>query len=191
MKQIVFITALIISLYACGGGTAYTPKPRGYFRIEVPPHAYQPYDSVCPFTFEFAESARLKPYSGQGNRQPCWFDLYYPKYRATLHCSYESVNNDLKKYIDDAQTLVFKHVIKASGIEEATVIDPEYKVYGTVYQLQGDPATPYQFYLTDSSRHFFRAALYFDYKPNYDSLRPVLDFLKEDVDHLIETFQWK
>ncbi len=86
---------------------------------------------------------------------------------------------------------MFKHVIKASGIEEATIVDSEYKVYGTVYQLQGDPATPYQFYLTDSTRHFFRAALYFDYKPNYDSLRPILDFLKQDVDHMIETFQWK
>lgn len=191
MKQILFISGLIASLYSCGDKKTYTPKPRGYFRIELPSHTYQLYDTVCPFIFEFAKLAQIKPYSGQGSKQTCWFDLHYPKFRATLHCSYESVNNNLKKYIDDAQTLVFKHVIKASSIEEATVIDPKYKVFGTVYQLQGDPATPYQFYLTDSCRHFFRAALYFDYKPNYDSLRPILDFLKQDVDHMIETFQWK
>jgi gliding motility-associated lipoprotein GldD len=191
MKQIVYLTSVLIIFSACGGGKTYTPKPRGYFRIEVPEHAYQKYDTVCPFYFEYAHLAQIKPYSGQGTQQPCWFDIHYPQFRATLHCSYETVNNNLKKYIDDAQTLVFKHVIKASGIEEATIVDSEYKVYGTVYQLQGDPATPYQFYLTDSTRHFFRAALYFDYKPNYDSLRPILDFLKQDVDHMIETFQWK
>jgi gliding motility-associated lipoprotein GldD len=52
-------------------------------------------------------------------------------------------------------------------------------------------ASTYQFYLTDSIRHFVRGALYFDGPPNNDSLAPVIEFLKLDIDHLLNTFKWR
>jgi len=52
-------------------------------------------------------------------------------------------------------------------------------------------ATPYQFFLTDSTHHFFRGALYYDATPNQDSLAPVNAFLLEDIQHILNTFRWK
>lgn len=186
----VFLTVLFF-IFGCGEKPSYVPKPRGYFKLSVPEHAYQTYVTDCPFRFEYSTHAEIKPYHASKKENPCWFDLYYSRFQATLHCTYDPVNQNLKNHIDDSQALVYKHVIKSSGIEELNIINDLSHVYGTLYNILGDPASPYQFYLTDSSRHFFRGALYFDYKPNYDSLKPILDFLKYDVDYMIQSFEWK
>lgn len=178
-------------MVSCGGEKTYIPKPRGYFNIEVPEPQYKLYDTLCPFKFEYSQYATIVPYQRGDEVQPCWFNVQYPRFNATIHVSYDQVNGNLKSYIEDSHKLVYKHVVKSSGIEEALVIDTSSKVFGTIYSIEGDPACPYQFYLTDSMHHFFRAALYFDFKPNYDSLAPVLDFLKADMDHAVETFEWK
>ncbi len=47
------------------------------------------------------------------------------------------------------------------------------------------------FYLTDSSSNYFAGSLYFETVPNYDSLQPVLNYVIEDVEHMINTFEWK
>lgn len=191
MSRYLFISLFSLALMACGGKPVHTPKPRGYFKLSVPQADYKNYVTDCPFHFHYSTHAEVKPYSHGGLPNPCWFDIQYAGLHATLHCSYDKVNNNLKSFIDDSQALVYKHVIKSSGIEERLIINEEARVYGTLYNIMGDPATPYQFYLTDSIHHFFRGALYFDYKPNYDSLKPILDFLKQDVDYMIQTFEWK
>lgn len=186
------ITFIIICsiLFSCSTEN-FTPKPSGYIRLDVPEATYQKYDTTCPYQFEYSKHATIQPFHRSNENIPCWFDIHYSKFKATIHCSYDPVNGNLKQYIDDAYALVYKHAVKSSGIQESMIIDTSYHIFGTLYNLEGDPATPYQFYLTDSSNHFFRAALYFDYKPNYDSLQPILDFLKKDMDHMISTFQWK
>ena len=68
---------------------------------------------------------------------------------------------------------------------------PKRKVYGTYYTIRGSAASPVQFYVTDSSRHFLRGSLYFYAVPQPDSIAPVLDFLTADIDRLVETIQWK
>jgi hypothetical protein len=35
-----------------------------------------------------------------------------------------------------------------------------------------------------------RGALYFDVAMNPDSIAPVFDFVRKDILHIIETFQW-
>jgi len=60
------------------------------------------------------------------------------------------------------------------------------------YNIKGaDAASTYQFYLTDSTSNFLRGALYFDLVPNNDSLSPVIDFLKADIEQMITSFRWK
>lgn len=168
----------------------YVPKPRGYFNIETPSPEYVKFDSACAYTFEVSKYATMIPYTERkGN--VCWFNVFYPKFDATIHLTYDPVENNLKKYLDDSYDLVYKHVVKSSGIQEAPIIDSSASVFGMKYKIEGDAACPYQFYLTDNSNHFFRAALYFNFKPNYDSLTQVVQFIEADMDHMIETFAWK
>jgi gliding motility-associated lipoprotein GldD len=179
-------------LYSCTSDDdeIITPKPRAYYRIDFPEKKYVSYDSTCPFKFEIPYYSRIENDKLQ-KAEPCWLNLQFPKFNSTLHLSYKAVNGNLDKYLEDTYTLASKHQIKASGIEEQLFQNDSLKVYGLVYQIEGNAASAIQFYITDSSKHFLRGALYFNSVPNIDSLAPVIGFLKQDIYHLMETFEWK
>jgi len=176
---------------SCGNSDPL-PKPRGYFRITLPEHKYKLFDSVCPYTFEYPVYARIIPDTVR-SAEPYWIHVDFPSFKGRLHISYKSVHNNLRKYTEDARTLVMKHTSMASEINDDMIIDnPKSKVYGQVYEIGGiAAASPYQFYVTDSVSHFVRGALYFNVTPNNDSLAPVIKLLKQDINHLITTFKWK
>ncbi|MFT4545806.1 MAG: gliding motility-associated lipoprotein GldD [Bacteroidia bacterium] len=182
-----FFIALILS--SCNQD--YTPKPRGYIRIDLPEKSYQPIVSDCPYSFERATYAKFTP-DMRAQSDPCWFDIDYPQFKAKVHFSYKRIDGNLSKYLEDSRALTNKHISKASGIDEALIIKEDSRVFGTIYSIDGSQtASPLQFHLTDSTEHFLRGALYFNVSPNNDSLAPVIDFLKQDMLHLIETLNWQ
>ncbi|OYT13226.1 MAG: gliding motility lipoprotein GldD [Bacteroidetes bacterium 4572_114] len=178
-------------LVSCGDDH-YIPKPRGYFRINLPAHKYQTFDTIFPYKFEYPEYSKITfdEYTRSG---PFWLNIEYPGYKGKIHLSYKTVGQtNLNNLIEDSRTMVYKHIPKATGIKESIVTDPQSKVFGTVYFIEGrDVASPFQFYVTDSTHHFLRGALYFYTAPNNDSLQPVIDFIIDDIDHLIGTLEWK
>ena len=189
-RPIRLICYLLAVLALCGCGKRYVPKPYGYFRTDLPEHRYQPFaEPGYPYRFAYAQIAEVRPKTAPDERY--WMDIYYPSLDARLHCSYKPVENNLRELSADAQDFVFKHAGKASAIPEQGYENAEAKVYGVYYELHGNTASPYQFYLTDSTRHFFRAALYFNCVPNQDSLAPIVDYLREDVRMMMETFEWQ
>ena len=118
--------------------------------------------------------------------------ISYPAFRAQLHLSYKVIEDNLAIYLEDSHQLVDKHIPKANAITQQEFINPKEKVYGLTFTIKGtEAASPYQFYLTDSNSKFIRGALYFNIVPNNDSLAPVIEFLKGDIDHMISTFRWK
>ncbi len=169
----------------------FTPKPRGYFRIDMPMHTYQSFKEACPYTFEYSQQAQVKPYMGK-LKETCWYNIYYPQYHATIHLSFNPIqnHNDLVDQLNNSRTLAYKHTVKADGIEEFPIFYQDKKVYGLKYSLSGNSASQTQFYVTDSTRYFVRCALYFSASPNADSIAPVLNFINQDMDRMIETFSW-
>jgi gliding motility-associated lipoprotein GldD len=117
--------------------------------------------------------------------------LNYPKFKATVHLSYKPVMNNIAEYIEDSRNFAVKHQIKATGMNESVIIRDSARVYGLMYDIEGNTASSLQFYITDSTKHFMRGALYFDARTNIDSLKIVIDFIREDILHLIETAKWK
>ncbi len=184
--------AYCLLLTSCGSDDDDTiaPKPHAYFRLSFPEKKYVKYDSVCPFTFEMPAYSKMENDHYPG-AQPCWLNLNFPTFNGTLHLSYKPVNGNIKGYLEDTYTLASKHQVKASGIEEQLISRPESKVYGLVYDIEGNAASSIQFFLTDSTKHFIRGALYFNVAPNTDSISPVVNFIRKDIYHLIETFEWK
>ena len=191
MKQHSPVALLLLLLFLFSCGENYTPKPRGYFRIDLPQHTYRAFDSTAPYTFEYPVYAVVEPDNSK-MAEPYWINIRYVPFNATLHISYKPVKGNLAQYLDDAHTLVNKHIPKASAIGQQEFVDAGKRVFGLVYDIRGtDAASPYQFYLTDSLTSFVRGALYFNQVPNNDSLAPVIDFLKKDMEHMIATFRWK
>jgi gliding motility-associated lipoprotein GldD len=182
----------VISFTSCNQDDN-TPKPRGYFRIALPEKQYRTLDSIYPYTFEYPHYVNILP-DAQSPEEKNWINLGFYSLRGTLHLSYKPVNNieTLNTYIEDSRALAMKHIPKASSIEQISIAYPEHNVYGLVYDIKGlGAASPYQFYATDSLHHFMRGALYFNAVPNSDSLMPVINFVKQDIHHLIETLRWK
>ncbi len=150
-------------------------------------------DSVYPYQFEYPSYAIITndPISPQEKN---WINIEMPVFHGRIHISYKPLSdkNSLVRFTEDSRTLAFKHMSKASGIRQIAISDPKRRVYGLVYEINGmGAASPYQFYLTDSTRHFMRGSLYFDVIPNNDSLAPVIDCVKTDIQHLFETINWK
>jgi gliding motility-associated lipoprotein GldD len=165
------------------------PKPAGYFRIDFQKKSYQSLPTGYPYVFDIPVYAYPVPdKSAKGD--PGWINIEFPAHKAELHLSYKIVNGNLPVYTEESRNLAYEHTLKASSIEEKIFIHRAAKVSGTVYYINGNAASPMQFYLTDSARHFLRGALYIRATPNIDSLKPVIDYLKTDIIRMMETLRW-
>lgn len=180
----------IFSLFLMSCDESYTPKPRAYFRIDLPEKSYQQCKSDCPFQFDYPVYSQVVPDNRHASEK-CWMNLNFPEFDAVVYISYKQVSNNLDKLTEDTRALTFKHVIKASDIREEFIMNDSTKVYGLIYDVKGDAASYLQFYLTDSTDNFLRGSLYFNSAPNYDSIAPVLDFIKKDVHRLVNSLEWK
>lgn len=182
--------ALVCS--ACG--KVATPRPYGYFRITPPDTAYIPSSSPqlptagYPYSFDLSTNAVVQPRREPGEQY--WINIFYPAFDATIHCSYKPVHGNLRELTDDALEFVYRNAAHASAIPEREYSHPEADVYGVLFDLEGNTASSCQFFLTDSTHHFFRASVYCNCHPNADSLAPVYDYLRKDVIRLVESFQW-
>jgi gliding motility-associated lipoprotein GldD len=183
---------IVLFVTACGGNADYSPKPRGYFRINFPKKEYQTYTEGCPFTFNYPKYAHIEPDKSK-QAKPCWVNMQFPQFNATLHLSYETIKSktEFNELVEDAHKLSFKHTVKATSIDEGVIAYPNRKVFGIYYTIDGNAASSAQFFLTDSTRHYLRGALYFNSEPRLDSIQPVLNFIKKDVDVMIKSFNWK
>jgi len=190
VKQIVVFLLFGMLLFFDSCRKEYTPRPRGYFRISFPAKSYKPLEMPVPYNFQ------IPVYSIAGRdslnlKQLDWVTIEVPANRAQIHLSYKAINKNLGEYIEESRSLAYKHSQKASSIEEQIFINPSKKVFGTIYNIKGNAASPMQFYLTDSVNHFLRGSLYIKEIPNIDSLQPVIEFLNQDVLRLIESTEWK
>ncbi len=189
LKKSYVLFVLIAVLAGCD--ETYYPKPKGYLRIDLPKKEYIRFDTTFPYTFEYPVYANLVPDKSE-DAEPYWINMEFPGFKGRVYLSYKKVDNDLSRFIEDSRKLVMKHIPKASSIEQKAYENRDAKVYGLTYVISGsDAASPFQFYLTDSTSHFLRGALYFNTIPNNDSLAPVINFIEEDIQHLIESFRWK
>ncbi|MEO5648121.1 MAG: hypothetical protein ABIQ56_07140 [Chitinophagaceae bacterium] len=192
--------------------STYTNKEKGFFKIDIPAHQYVKFDRPgFPYTFEYPVYGKITQDSGyfqQDPDNPYWINVDFQNFNARIFLSYKTVGgrsiykiktatgyrdstgvNSLDAMVNDAFKLTYKNDIKANDIKEVAVTTPN-NAGGMIFYLGGSVATANQFFLTDSTKHFLRGALYFYATPNEDSLRPVNDFLQEDVRHLINTLKW-
>lgn len=173
----------------------YTPKPKGYFNIAFPAKQYQLFNEPgYPYSFEYpvyAQVVRDTAFMGEKPENPWWVNVDFPQFQGKVYISYKTIGAyKLEKLLNDAFNMTNKHSMKANSINDSLIATAN-GIHGMFFHVGGDVATANQFFVTDSTRHFLRGALYFDATPNQDSLLPVNNFLVEDMKHMIETFRWK
>jgi len=191
---LILLVLILASLSSCRENAI--PKPKGYFRIDLPSRNYLTFTPVkspagyLPVTFEYPSYGKIS-FEADAQPGPGWFNIDFPSWKARIYLTYKDVKNDLENLMEQAYTMNVKnHITKADAINEQIISDPGRNVYGILYDLKGSTATAVQFFVTDSTKHFFRGSLYFSAVPNPDSLAPVIDFFRGDIIHLIETLKW-
>jgi gliding motility-associated lipoprotein GldD len=191
-----FLLGFILTLFSCGSASqeenTAMPRPKGFPVMDIPAHQYQALENSHPFSFEFSKQAVMKK-DTFAFAEPHWMYLYYPRWDAFIQLTYKSVDGDRKrldKMIRDSYVLASKHQMKANRIEDAILTTRDGRK-ATVIELDGEVATPFQFFATDSTSHFLRGAVYLNTAMKNDSLAPVIRYLKQDAIHLIQTLRWK
>ncbi|MCH5244604.1 MAG: hypothetical protein J1F29_06870 [Lentimicrobiaceae bacterium] len=184
------LASLAVCLLSCREN--YTPKPRSFMRIDLPQKAYRTFDTAgYPASFRMPVYANFVPIeSERKQKNTLWADIVFPQQNAALYCSF-IFTPDLDSCITNTLFFIQRHISKATGVDEWEINDPESRKYGYLYHIKGsDVASPYQFYLTDSSRYFVRGSFSINCTPNNDSLAPVILFIKTDIDTLLNSWRW-
>jgi hypothetical protein len=202
---LIFILGLAISC-----NSDFTPKPRAYYNIELPTHTYKMFDEISfPYSFEYPVYASISKEGDSTGANPYWINVNFEKFNGHIYISYKQigansvykvktssgykdslVKNTFEGLREESYKLTYKHTVKASGIVDSSFVS-DHGSAGVYFYVAGDAATSRQFYITDTTNHFLRGALYFDAAPNADSLSVVSDFLDVDMKHLVKTFKWR
>jgi gliding motility-associated lipoprotein GldD len=189
MRICSILTVVLCALISCK--QEYLPKPKGYNRIDLPPHSYRLLPDTLPYQFFYSTIAELeKDQSWISERY--WINLRYPSLGADIQITYKPIKDQdslMFGYFGDSYKLTSQHQIKAYSIEESIVALPNGD-FASVSELQGEVPTQIQFHVSDSSRHFLRGALYFKTATKNDSLSPVIDYLRADIHYLLQSLEW-
>jgi gliding motility-associated lipoprotein GldD len=191
IEKLLYVGLLFI--LACN--SPVVPKNKGYVNVQFPEKKYQLFnESGYPYSFEYPVYAKINTdvkYYGVSKTKDFWMDIQFPQNNATINITYVPIQaKDLLLHINESYKYVSKHNTMANAINES-VFTTSNGVYGRFFQIGGNVATPYQFFMTDSTHHFFRGSLYYNTTPNADSLAPVNEFIYKDLLHLVNTFRWK
>ncbi len=192
----------------------YTSKKKGYYKIELPEHRYRKFDTAgVPYSFEYpvyANIVRDSTYFDASPENPYWYNIDFPQFSSRIFLSYKIIGgmakfkkkqpdgtykdslgvNKFDALVNDAFNLTNKNTVIAKGIDDS-LLRTANGITGVFFRVKGNAASAQQFFLSDTTKHFIRGALYFEAVPNADSLRPVINFLQTDLEHLISTFKWK
>ena len=197
-----------------GCNSTYTSKKKGYYKIDFPERKYVSFEKEgFPYSFEYpvyAQVIRDTTFFDSNPENPYWINVDFPQFGGRIFLSYKIIGGkavykvkqadghykdstgiySFDKMVDDAFKLTNKNESIASSIKDS-LMHTQNNISGVFFRVGGNAATARQFFLSDTTKNFFRGALYFDVTPNADSLRPVLDFLQTDIEHLITTFKWR
>lgn len=172
------------------------PKPRAYFKIDLPEqHQYRSFDSAgFPFSLEYPVYGKVVQDLNliREEKEPYWINVSFPDINAMVYLSYKAIQPgaDLNNLVRESYKLTNAHNKKADFIN-ATPFTTKSGLEGAFYTVGGNAASVYQFYATDKTKHFIRGSLYFNSTPNADSIAPAASFLKKDIEHLIETLKFR
>jgi len=181
--RIVLFSILFLSILSCQDDVLI--KPDAELRLNYPAATYHKTKTGCAYNFMMNDNSILV------NSRNCASKLVYPKMNAAIYLTYQKVkNNNLDSLLYDAQKLAYNHDIKANSIPEQVFVNPDNKTYGIFYSINGNAASQSHFYLTDSIQHFVTGSLYFEAKPNFDSIYPAVVYLRDDIREMMETMEW-
>lgn len=186
-----FFFFLLIVFVGCKKSAQIYPRPYGYFRLQLPPEKWIYIDTLRFFTCSIPHYAYFEKKIPRES-SVYWWDIVFPVFKARVNLSYRPVTGNFAQLAEDAREFVYKHIQKADNIIENPLCIVEKKLYGMTYRIEGQlVASPFQFYVSDSTHHYLRGALYFEHVPDNDSIKPYIERAIHDIEKIINSLTWK
>ncbi|MFN0275194.1 MAG: hypothetical protein ACKVPJ_05585 [Chitinophagales bacterium] len=197
-NPLVFTNCILLAIAFCVScHTDTTLRPSAYPRVHYPERQGLVTYSLpdCPYTFQMPDYyvvQRKAKFFNEEVLENCWLNLECTDLNATIYMSYKklSLEQSLQRLVEEAYDMTFKHTQKADYIQPQEV-DNGNGGMGLIYYVGGDAASNIQFFITDTTKNFMRGALYFYAHPNADSLKPVVNFMIEDIKGILASWKWK
>ncbi|MEY4572965.1 MAG: hypothetical protein RLZ10_2226 [Bacteroidota bacterium] len=189
MIKTIFTILVLFFIFSCTE-EIYIPKPPTHLEVDLPNHSYQAFTDSSRYSFEISKLWSVREKFNETDS----LILYLGKeIDGDIHFQFSRIDsiNTLGKVVNHTFGKVDFHKIRAKQMLDTNFIFRDKRVFGTLFEFIGNSATNFQFYLTDSTDNFLRSELLIRRTPNYDSLQPTLNYIKKDLIHLINTFEWK
>ena len=181
MRKLLFF--ILVVFLSCKSETI--PKPKAFLSLQYKEASYKSLQLQRPYSFEVSRNAVVK------DEPKNWLKIHYPMLDASIDITYRQLDKNVRELLVESERLVFKHTVKAEQIASNDYSNAAKKVFGTLHEITGNAASQIQFHITDSTKHFIKGALYFNTKPNFDSILPAVEYIKKDILRLMETFEWR
>ena len=127
-RSIIFYTMVCglwtMVLLSCN--SSYTPKPKGYYKINFPEKKYQLFDQAgYPYSFEYPVYAKVvkdSTFFGDVTENPWWINIDFPQFQGRIYVSYKEIGkNKFDTLIKHSFELTGKHTSKAYSIEDTSI----------------------------------------------------------------------
>ena len=176
----------ILFILLSGCTQNFQPKTKAFNKIYLQKPSYNKLLVNNNYSFERNEITKKSE-----NKEYSWLNLSYFNQSAVVLLTYKKINSakHLESLINESFKLISKHQNKASSIVETEIKTLNNKT-AKIIDIKGEVPTPFQFIITDSTENFMRAALYFEKPIKGDSLVPVVDYIKRDMLHILNTLSW-
>ena len=164
------------------------PKQNGFLRIEFKEPYYSIYEETDT-SFNFYYNSNSTDLEQIGNNQ---FLFEYSDLNLSLNLSFYNIKSsqDLGRKARDFSLILDTHTKKSNGVVLREYDNDNRRVFGKLYEIKGDVASPIQFYLTDSLSSFISGSVNLKFKSNYDSIFPSIQYVKNDILVLFESINW-
>ena len=183
------LAGILLSLTGCKEETISYPRPYAYPRINLPEHSYSSYSSpTCDFSFEYPAFGEVEQ---QKSMDSCIADIYYPPFDCKWHLTYRNIPESGKtrsQHFEEYRKLVYKHSPKITKIDEFDLKTPNGT--GTMFELYGNVGTPAKIFF-GNDEHLVMMSFYFNTAEKNDSLAPVIAFMKQDMEHMVTSLNWR
>ncbi len=84
-------SVLLFAVLLCGCTEDPVPKPRAYFRIDLPEQTYRTWTDSATFSAELPSYAKVGVRDTKNDAR--WFDVRFPGQRATVHLTWSPVGD--------------------------------------------------------------------------------------------------
>jgi len=189
MRYLIYICFIFI----LGCDNYLMPKQSAFLRLDYSNPQYEQINNN-EFPFLFETNNILSNISDINiSNESIDFILKYDELNAQVNFQYKNIDSKetLDTYILDLKKTIETHSIMANTVRIRDYVLEENDIYGRIFDLSGNVASPYQFYLTDNKNSIISGFVYFNIKPNYDSILPAINYIENDMINLIESFSWK